>query len=213
MCCAVWPATGQGVALPPHGAGAGRAPSVPSGAAACASAGLSRASGPKRCPGPDAGNAPLCAMTPPRGAAPVGYVSDLAPVEAHAVLTLRRWCDGPAEQARVRAAFADALGVEGGQSAVQSFETLCTLCVSHGRRPLMRHGVACHCLGADEACFAVFVGYASDGAREDALLMASMLVHPAFAPSLVGCAETFGLALRRMALKSCEPTPKATRLH
>lgn len=153
------------------------------------------------------------AMTPHRGGAPVGYVTELGPVEAGAVLYLRLWCDGPDAQTRVWNEFATALGPEKGRRALRSFETLCDLCVRHGRRPLMRHKVTCKCLGADESCFANFVGYATEGEREDALLIATTIVRPDVAPSLVGLAQEFGLALRRMAIKPHRPVTRPTTLH
>lgn len=154
------------------------------------------------------------AMSPPhRGSAPVGYVTELGPVEAGAVLYLRLWCDGPDAQAQVWNDFATALGPEKGGKALKSFEMLCDLCVRHGRRPLMRHHVSCKCLGADESCFANFVGYASEGEREDALLIATTIVRPDMAPALVGLAQDFGLALTCMAIKANRPITKPTRLH
>lgn len=155
------------------------------------------------------------AMTPPphRGGAPVGYVSELGPVEAGAVLYLRLWCDGPDAQAQVWNDFATAFGPKSGRRVVKSFETLCDLCVRHGRRPLMRHNVTCKCLGADESCFANFIGYASEGEREDAFLIATTIVRPDMAPSLVGLAQEFGLALRKMAIKAKQPINTSTTLH
>ena len=137
-----------------------------------------------------------------RGGAPVGYVSELGPIEAGAVLYLRLWCDGPDSQSQVWKDFATALGPQRGREALKSFETLCDLCVRHGRRPLMRHNVMCKCLGADESCFANFVGYASEGEREDALLIATTIVRPDMAGALVGVAQEFGLALKSMAIKA-----------
>ncbi|KMW59781.1 hypothetical protein AIOL_004765 [Candidatus Rhodobacter oscarellae] len=148
-----------------------------------------------------------------RGGAPVGYVAELGPVEAGAVLYLRLWCDGPEAQTQVWNDFVTALGHERGRSALKSFETLCDLCVQHGRRPLMRHHVTCKCFGADESCFANFVGYASEGEREDALLIATTIVRPDMAPALVGAAQDFGLALRRMAVKANQPIVRSTTLH
>lgn len=142
------------------------------------------------------------AMVPHRGGATVGYLEELGPVESGAVRFLRLWCDGPESRNQVRHECAAALGADQGRLAVQSLEHLCDLCVSHGRRPLMRHHVACKCLGADEACFAHFIGYASEGEREDAFLLAATIVNPNMAPALVGLAQSVGLALRRMALRS-----------
>jgi hypothetical protein len=137
-----------------------------------------------------------------RGAAPVGYLTELGPVEAGAVLYLRLWSDGPDAQSQIWQDFATALGPQQGRKALKSFETLCDICVRHGRRPLMRHNVSCKCLGSDEACFANFVGYASDGDTEDALMIATTMVRPDMAAVLVGAALDFGMALKRMSLKA-----------
>lgn len=151
-----------------------------------------------------------------RGGTPVGYLAELPAVEAGAVLYLRLWCGGATARARVREDFATALGTGAGHRAVQAFEELCELCVRHGRRPLMRHQVGCRCLGADESCFANFIGYASEGAREDALLIATNIVRPDMAGALVGLAEDFGMALKRMALKAedvADVQPRHATLH
>ena len=42
----------------------------------------------------------------------------------------------------------------------------------------MRHSIECRCLGGDEACFANLVATAAEGEREDALLMATLMVEP-----------------------------------
>ncbi|MGP6089594.1 hypothetical protein [Antarctobacter jejuensis] len=144
-------------------------------------------------------------MTAPfrhRGGAPVGQITDLPPVEAEAVLYLRLWCDSVETKQQVWNDFARTLGTGDGRRALESFESLCELCARHGRRPLMRHQVTCKCLGADESCFATLIGYASEGAREDAMLMAMTLVRPDMAGVLAGLAEEVALALRRMTLKT-----------
>ncbi|MDE0523585.1 MAG: hypothetical protein OXH79_16675 [Boseongicola sp.] len=150
---------------------------------------------------------------PDRDGAPVGYVAELGPVEAAAVICLRLWCDGPASQKLVRKDFASAFGARRGHEALSCFETLCDLCVRHGRRPLMRHQVACRSLGADESCFANFIGYASEGEQEDALMIATTIVNPSMAPALIGLAQEFGLALRRMAIKADRRPEISTAIH
>lgn len=138
---------------------------------------------------------------PHRGGAPVGYVAELDAVEAGAVLYLRLWCDGPESQAAVTKDFSRSLGKDEGREALNSLEQLCSLCVSYGRRPLMRHQVACKCLGADESCFANFVAAATEGEHEDAMMIATILVRADMAPSLVGLAQSVGLALKQMTLR------------
>lgn len=133
-----------------------------------------------------------------RGAARVGLLSDLGAVEAGAVLYLRLWCDG--DRAQVARDFQSALGEGHGRAACHALDELCALCVRHGRRPLMRHHLGCACLGADEACFANFIAAALDGDREDAMLIATLIMHAAMAPAAAAMAQDLGLALRRMAV-------------
>jgi len=138
---------------------------------------------------------------PKRGGAPVGYLSELSDVEATAVLCLRLWNTGDARlDAPALGEMMRALGRAEGKRLFQAFEQICTLCAHHGRRPLVRHSPGCECLGADEACFANFIATASEGDREDAMLIASMLVRADMAPCLASLAETFGLSLKRMSL-------------
>ncbi len=140
------------------------------------------------------------AVNSQRGAAPVGYIAELDPIGTGAVLYLRLWSDGSNSRLAVRNDFMTALGSERGARALKSIEALCDLCVRYGHRPLTLHGVACACLGADESWFANFIGCASEGAREDAFLMATNIVRPDMAGILAGFAEDFGLALRRIAI-------------
>ncbi|MCH2077541.1 MAG: hypothetical protein MK180_11820 [Rhodobacteraceae bacterium] len=141
----------------------------------------------------------------PRGGAPVGLLSELDCVEAGAVIYLRLWSEGPDEQAMVCQEFDALLGYEKGRNATESFGKLCEICARHCRRPLLRHGLNCKCLGADEACFANFVGYATDGEREDAFLLAATMVRPNMASALVTLAQDFGLALKSMARSHGRP--------
>ncbi|MEO0484973.1 MAG: hypothetical protein AAF092_03555 [Pseudomonadota bacterium] len=150
----------------------------------------------------------MTATTSHRGGAAVGFVTDLGPVEAGAVLYLRLWRNGPDAQARVWSDFKATLGSNQGRDALSAFEHLCEVCMRHGRRPLVRHHVNCQCLGADESCFANFIGYATDGAREDALLIATTIVRPDIAPVAVACAQQFGLALRQMTSLQTNATPQ-----
>jgi hypothetical protein len=150
-----------------------------------------------------------------RGAARVGLLSDLNAVEAGAVLYLRLWCDG--DRALVARDFESALGEGHGRAACRTLDQLCALCVRHGRRQLMRHHLGCACLGADEACFANFVAAALDGDREDAMLIATLIVRAAMAPAAAAMAQDLGLALKCMAVRGRlvgrgTPAPQ-TRFH
>lgn len=153
-----------------------------------------------------------------RGGAPVGYIAELDGIEAASVIYLRLWCEGPTSRAQVRDDFENGLGPEPGCRAVETFGTLCALCTRHGRRPLMRHAVQCKCLGADESCFANFIATAAEGAHEDAMLIATLLVRPDMAPQMASLAADFGLALKRMRLAAPRDVarhtpPQPNRLH
>jgi hypothetical protein len=137
-----------------------------------------------------------------RGGAPVGFITELDGIEAASVIYLRLWNNGPDSQADVWNDFACALGTIQGRKAIQSFEDLCRLCSQHGRRPLMRHSVNCRCIGSDESCFANFISAAAAGDRDDAMLIATLLVRPDVAPLITSLAADFGLALKRMNLRA-----------
>jgi hypothetical protein len=146
-----------------------------------------------------------------RGGATVGLISELDGLEAASVIYLRLWCNGADSQASVHGDFIATLGVEHGQKALTCFEDLCRICAQHGRRPLMRHSVNCKCLGSDESCFANFIGTAAQGARDDAMLIATLLVRPDMAPLVTSLATDFGLALKRMNLRAPLQVKKADR--
>ena len=137
-----------------------------------------------------------------RGGAPVGHVTDLDAIEAAAVHCLRFWSDGPGTQTTLWNDFATQLGSVRARNALNTFEELMALCARHGRRPLMRHARHCTCVGADEACFANFVATAATGDRDDAMLIATLLVRADVAPVITALAADFGLTLLHMTLSA-----------
>ena len=116
------------------------------------------------------------------------------------MLYLRLWCDGAGSRQAVWEDFSTALGLDYGAAASDAWETLMELFADHCRRPLMRHAVTCTCLGADESCFAKFIAAAAEGAREDAMLMATLIVRADMAPVLTSLACECGLALKCMSI-------------
>jgi hypothetical protein len=139
-----------------------------------------------------------------RSAVAVGRLTDLGPREGAAVTCLRLWCDSPEGRRKVRNDFAQLRGAMAGDAALHALDEVCSLCVFHGRRAFARHGPGWQCLGADEACLANLVALATEGEREDALLIATRLVRPDFSQDLVAAAHALGLALLR-------GSPDATR--
>jgi hypothetical protein len=135
-----------------------------------------------------------------RGAASVGYLQDFDAIAAASVIYLRMWCNGVDSQADVMQDLTSALGSGRGAKAIDAFSDLCGLCARHGRRPLMRHSLQCKCVGADEASFAHFIATAAEGDRDDAMMIAILLVRPDIAPIVTSLAAEFGIALKQMNL-------------
>jgi hypothetical protein len=151
-----------------------------------------------------------------RGGFAIGRIIDLDPVEAGAVLYLRLWCQGSCARMQIQRDFIGLLGPACGEKATIAIDEICDVITRHGRRPLMRHNLDCQCLGLDEACFANFIAAASEGDREDAALIATMLVRADLALCLLHHAETLGLALKRIALNASRPVmpaPSRTTVH
>ena len=89
-------------------------------------------------------------------------------------------------------------GAEGTPAVFARFTDLMALILNHSRRPLMRHSVDCTCVGADEAVFALFCSQAVSD-REEAMMIACLLMRADVAPLAVSLAQTLGLDLMRAA--------------
>ncbi|MEM8826141.1 MAG: hypothetical protein AAGD40_04345, partial [Pseudomonadota bacterium] len=74
----------------------------------------------------------------------------LEPWEADLIVTLRLWCDSPEGQAKVWNEFAMTLPKGKAADEMRAFEQLVSVIASYAHRPLVRHGVGCACIGADE---------------------------------------------------------------
>ena len=135
-------------------------------------------------------------MSVERGAAPVARLETLPPFEAWLICAMRLW---QAEEEGRNHVIADMQGRMGAsaRNAARLMEEFMDMLGTHVRRPIMYHGLNCACVGADEAVVANFVSCATDGAREDAMLIATLLVRPDIAPLAVSLAQQLGLALRR----------------
>ncbi|MAI58562.1 MAG: hypothetical protein CML56_06225 [Rhodobacteraceae bacterium] len=78
---------------------------------------------------------------------------------------------------------------------------------------MVHHHIQCSCLGADEACFANFIGCSESGNREEAMLLAATLVRPDTVPLLIDLAQNFALALKKMALLKNNFKARNLRIH
>jgi hypothetical protein len=67
------------------------------------------------------------------------------------------------------------------------------------------HDIACPCVGGDEYALARFVALAAEGDREDAVLLAALLVRADVALCLAPLAEEVGLRVGRIGLAMVPP--------
>lgn len=137
-------------------------------------------------------------MTPQaqnRGGASIGVLMHFEPWEADLIVTLRLWCDSPEGQAKVWNEFAMTLPKGTAADEMRAFEQLVSTIAAYAHRPLVRHGVGCACVGADEGVFAHLVRVACDGDLGEAAQIATLLVTAAQAERVailaaqVGCAR------------------------
>jgi len=132
------------------------------------------------------------------GAFPVSAMDRLPAGEAMAVRCLRAWSEGPVA---MESLLVPALGPRGARSCAQAFGEVMGMVQRHGRRALMRYGANCRCVGSDEAILAHFVMVAATGEREDAMLIASLLVEGPLLMPLSEAARMAGLYLYQAGLR------------
>ncbi|WP_306151309.1 hypothetical protein [Roseovarius sp. MMSF_3281] len=143
------------------------------------------------------------------GTSVVGKLTDIAPWEAELILSMRFWMDGPEGQAEVWGGFARCFGAAEGRAEMRGFESLFTSICTHARRPLVRHGLGCNCIGSDEAILRTLVREAARGDLAEAAMIASLLVPACNAEQIALLAAQVGRAMQRMAQRT--PTQKPTR--
>jgi hypothetical protein len=130
------------------------------------------------------------------GGAAVGRLAELPPLERQVIRCVRLWSAGPGGQRTLQDELAPRYGPAAARLAADLGELL-TATVRNARRPLMGHAVDCPCAGSDECVFARFVALAAEGAREEAVLIAALLVRADLALGLAALAERIGLGLMR----------------
>lgn len=137
-------------------------------------------------------------MRADRGASPVGKLSLLPESEAWWIRALRLWCDGDGGQEALIAELETRFDPDLAATVFARFTDLLSLIFHHSRRPLMRHAVDCDCVGADEAVFALFCSQAVTD-RDEAMMIACLMMRADMAPIAVSLAQTLGLDLMRAA--------------
>lgn len=153
---------------------------------------------------PEAGSTPASS----RGAAPVGCLHELPPVELAAIVYLRAWCAGGADRRMIARDFRQVMGHGAGAMAVADFDALVSAVLGNGRRPIMRHELACQCFGGDESAFANLIGAAVAADRDEALLFSATLVTGAAAWAVVELAQRLDQVFLRLARLS-DAVPRA----
>lgn len=112
---------------------------------------------------------------------PVGSLAALPGLERRLVEHLRLWRDG--------------------RGAVAGLDALMEPIATFGRHPLRIGAPGDPGVSGDECVLARFVGLAAEGAREDAILIATLLVRADMALGLGRIAEALGHRLMRAALR------------
>lgn len=133
-----------------------------------------------------------------RGGASVAVLNSFEAWESNLVMNLRLWCEGPAGQAQVWNEFATKFPKGSAQEEMQAFETLLNTLIQHAMRPLVRHSVACSCVGSDECIFLNLVRTAADGHLTDAALISTLIVGPAHAEHIAILAGQVGASARHL---------------
>lgn len=137
--------------------------------------------------------------SPQRGAAPVGFLHELPPIELAAIVYLRAWCEGGTDRQMIAKDFRLVMDDGAGATAVEDFDALMTALLKDARRPVMRHGLGCKCFGGDESVFANMMAAAVGRDRDDAMLFASTLMTGHAAWAAVQLAERLGQVFLRLA--------------
>jgi hypothetical protein len=146
------------------------------------------------------------------GQMPVDQLDQMDGLNRLTVAALRAWNAGGA--ARAHALLCDRMAEPMALAAFEALHDLTEVMGPHIRRPLRCHAPQCTCVGLDEAAFARFVEEAALGEREDALLLASVLVQARAILPLTDAAARLGLCLHRATLRTPRiPDPASATRH
>lgn len=144
------------------------------------------------------------------GASVVGRLTDIAPWEAELIMSMRFWMDGPEGQAEVWNGFARFFGATAGRAEMRNFESLLSSLCTHARRPLIRHGLGCTCIGSDEAILQTLVREATHGDLAEAAMIASLIVPARHAEPVALMAAQVGQAMQRISKRTPYQPPTRT---
>ena len=137
-----------------------------------------------------------------RGGVPVATYDSLPEAEQVLVSCLRLWSNGPEGRDRLTRVLCDRMGAGEAGQCRDALADMVGMIARHGLRRMVRHRPQCCCVGADEAVFAHVVMVAATGAREDAMLLASLMLEASVLLPFVEAAAVAGLYLHRATLTS-----------
>ncbi|MEP3300209.1 MAG: hypothetical protein ABJO27_27615 [Pseudoruegeria sp.] len=143
-----------------------------------------------------------------RGGAAVGLLEHLPLTESYQVKCLRLWAEGIEARGQIAEDFSYALGSKQGEAAFHSLEEFISLLAQFAHRPIIRHGVGCRCLGADESVITHLIAAAAEGQRNDAKLFAALVVRHLVVDRLCLRAEEIGMYFQILAQAQPQHTPK-----
>lgn len=141
------------------------------------------------------------------GAYPVSVLAALPDAQALVVRALRQWCSSPEGPEQVYRTLTARLGRSHGLTCHQAMGEMMHILQRHARRAFVRHGADCRYVGSDEAILAHFVTIAATGAREDAMLIASLLLEGRYLLPFTEAAQQVGLFLLRIEPEIPSPGP------
>lgn len=148
------------------------------------------------------------------GGMPVTSMAEMTGLPAMVIGCLRAWNRGGAEGALVH--LSSRLPEPMALGTFEALQDLAAVLGPHMRRPLRCHAANCACVGLDEAAFARFVEEAAFGQREDALMLACLMVEARAILPLTDAAGRLGLCLHRAGLcarRQAMPEPASTIRH
>lgn len=140
----------------------------------------------------------------------VGRLSDCPHWEADLVMAIRLWLEGADGQNRLWTAYARSFGSASGRSKLKQFEAMLRELLLHARRPLVRHGLTCDCIGSDEAIVQTIVREAVRGDLEEARMIASLIVPARHADMVATYAAEVGKTMKTMSVNVAPSRPSTS---
>lgn len=132
---------------------------------------------------------------------PAAWLRELSRTERDVIAILRRWRLGSKDQAEFRALLNQHLGSVHARQTQDALEMLLTTCQQTARHSLSVQPPDCETVSFDEVNLAKMVVCAAQNRREDAMMIACMMLRPDASPLAVASAQALGLGLARLQIR------------